>query len=117
MRTAAGILLIIFGVNLLAVEIVLLHGNLSPLFPVSILHIVVAPVIVAGGILCIRRRYWGVCLASALLAVYIVVWWLRTEFWLLSLESVMPIFGILSLVFVCITRKEWGESIHTKVGY
>lgn len=116
MRKAAGILLIIFGVFLVAgeirtLEILIVYWHRTQFFPLSLLHIVFAAIIVAGGILCITRRYWGLCLASALLVLYMVISWLISGYKLLDLELVLPIvLGVLPIILVCTRRKEWQET-------
>ena len=128
MRVAAGILLMIFGVRFLGAEALYLRTLIvrskgTDFFPFSLLHIVFAVLIVAGGFLCIRRRYWGLCLASALLVVYIVISWLITRYgWLVSDLWPIPaspselmgfmlfvLLGVLPIILVCTRRKEWKE--------
>jgi uncharacterized membrane protein (UPF0136 family) len=109
MRKAAGIVLIILGTYVLVVEIIPLIGIGFPFFPPYVLPAVLGVFIATGGICCIRKRYWGLCLASALVAVGI------GYRWLISAESRTPepiiiaILGILPIIFVCIRRKEWKE--------
>lgn len=127
MRKAAGILLIIFGVLLLVaeirtLEILVVYWHRTQFFPLGLLHIVFAVIIVAGGILCIVRRYWGLCLASALLVLYMVISWLISGFKLSDLEQlVLPIvLAVLPIILVCTRRKEWQEipdSVDGKVSY
>lgn len=110
MRKAAGIMLIIVGTYALVVEIIILNAMGSHFFWLSVLPIVLGAIIVTGGIFCIRRRYWGLCLASALIAVYFVIRLLIIHYRLFfPWERVLPILGILPIVFVCIKRKEWKE--------
>ena len=109
MRKAAGIMLIIVGMYLLVVEIINLNTMGSHLFRLSVLPIVLAALIVTGGVMCIRKRYWGLCLASALIAVFFVIRLLMIAYRFLTWEWVLPILGILPIIFVCITRKEWKE--------
>ena len=116
MRKAAGILLVIFGVLLLVaeisnLEILIVYWHRTQFFPLRILHIVFPVIIVAGGILCIVRRYWGVCLSSALLLLYMVISCLISGFKLLYLEQlVLPIvLAMLPIILVCTRRKEWQE--------
>jgi len=116
MRKAAGVLLIIFGVFLLVAEIstletLVVYWHRTQFFPLRLLHIVFPVIIVAGGILCIVRRYWGVCLASALLVLYMVIGWLISGYKSLDLEQlVLPIvLAVLPIILVCTRRKEWQE--------
>jgi len=109
MRKAAGIMLIILGTYVLVVEIIPLIRIGIPFFPPYVLPIVLGAFIATGGIFCIRKRYWGLCLASAIAAVLTGYRWLiaaesRTPEWV-----IIPILGILPIIFVCIRRKEWKE--------
>ena len=107
MRKAAGIMLIIVGMYALVVEIIILSTFGSHIFHLTLLPIVLGAIIVTGGIFCIRKRCWGLCLASALIAVFFAIRMLMRGF--LPWEWVLPVLGILPLVFVCIKRKEWKE--------
>ena len=109
MRKAAGIMLIIVGIFVLIVEIINLRIIGIHFFPFSLLSIIFAALIVTGGICCIRKKYWGLCLASALFAVYIMIRALINNYSYWTWEWVMCILGILPIIFVCITRKEWKE--------
>ncbi len=110
MRKAAGIMLIIVGMYIIVVEIIFMYTIGSYVFALSLLPIALEALIVTGGIFCIRKRYWGLCLASALIAVYFVIRLLIIHYRLVfPWERVLPILGILPIVFVCIKRKEWKE--------
>ena len=107
-------MLIIVGMYIIVVEIIIMYTTGSHVFALSLLPIVLAALIVTGGIFCIRKRYWGLCLASALIAVYflirlLIVGLLIIDYRFLPWEWVFPVFGLLPIVFVCITRKEWKE--------
>ena len=107
MRKAAGIMLIILGTYVLVVEIIPLIRGGIPFYPPDVLPIVLGAFIATGGIFCIRKRYWGLCLASAIAAV------LTGYRWLIAGEGwtpewvIMPILGTLPIIFVCGRRKEW----------
>ena len=109
MRKAAGVMLIIVGLYILVVEITTLYTIGSYLFAFSVLPIVLAALIITGGILCIRKRYWVVCLVSALIPVYFVIRLFMIDHRFLPWEWILPIAGILPIVFICIKRKEWRE--------
>jgi len=109
MRKAAGIMLIIVGLYILVGEITILYTIGSHLFALSVLPIVLAALIVTGGIFCIRKRYWVVCLASALIPVYFVIRLFMIDHRFLPWEWMLPILGILPIIFICIKRKEWKE--------
>ena len=111
MRQAAGIMLIIFSMLLLNTVVSALRGydihvneivsNLLMIIPVAFL--------IAGGILCLMKKYWKVCLASAWLAVFIMIVSL-TGFPPSGLEWlswVFSILGTLSIIFVYLTKEQW----------
>lgn len=107
MRKAAGIMLIILGTYVLVVEVIPMIRIGIHFFPTYVLPIVLGAFIATGGIFCIRKRYWGLCLASAIAAVF------TGYMWLIASESrnpewvIIPILGILPIIFVCGRRKEW----------
>jgi hypothetical protein len=111
MRQAAGIMLIIFGMFLLNAMISALRGygtdisqlvfNLSMIIPVAFL--------ITGGIFCLRKTHWRVCLASAWLAVFFMIVWLITPYGSDWLSWVFSILGTLSIIFVYLTKQEWEE--------
>jgi hypothetical protein len=132
MRRAAGIILIILGVSFLCflIDVVVVFGITIFLAPfdagiqgfivgVFLLGLVVSAAIpITGGIFCLRRRYWEVCLASALLAaissvllpallsytslsiIYTSMGW---TIW------VMLVAAVISVIFTLRTEKEWKE--------
>ena len=102
-------MLITVGVYIVVVEITILYTIGSYLFPLSVLPIVLAALIVTGGIFCIRKRYWVVCLASALIPVYFVIRLFMIDYRFMPWEWLLPVLGILPIIFICIKRKEWKE--------
>jgi len=98
---------------------------LSFLIPVSgfvfFLGLVVAAAFdITGGIFCLRRKYWRVCLASASFAVFFLVFYLvLSPFpWLSSwsdyISTVWPIWvmlvaEVIAVIFILRTKKEWQE--------
>ena len=124
MRKAAGIILIILGI----VEVLgmitsvrsLLAGPMS--MPVSTIllavsfPIVYAALLVTGGVLCVRKKYWELCLTSALLAlvvgiVPVVAQLLRGSLdVLVAWENWIVVVGaVISTIFISLMRKEWKE--------
>jgi hypothetical protein len=124
MRKAAGIILIIFGALGVIDLVRLLTGLVNTLsfIPVSmvptvLLEIVPGAFFIIGGVFCLRRKHWGVCLASAsfvaIIAIFVVVtlslgraiytgeWWRP---WIAVVAAVI------SVIFISRTRKEWQES-------
>jgi hypothetical protein len=127
MRKAAGIILIISGVLGLIGLVIGLIGNDEVLRYIHFFlwHIISITLLVAGGVFCLRKRYWRECLASALLALFMglssTIDYLRYiaairaglfygggmslawGFWILLLV------GVISIIFICLKRKEWQE--------
>ena len=140
MRKAAGIILIIIGVLLLCVPIsfVVVFGisiffvpvyYIPPaVFAVILLGLVVlAAFHITGGIFCLRRKYWRVCLASASFAVFSSVfdsvWGVRFLSDYIStgwIPWVMLVAAVIAVIFILRTKKEWQEisdSVDGKVSY
>jgi uncharacterized membrane protein (DUF485 family) len=138
MRKAAGIILITLGVSFLCgmIYILVVLGImfgisifLSFLIPVPgfvfLLGLVVAAAFdITGGIFCLRRKYWRVCLASASFAVFFLVFYfvfflvLSPFPWGSSWSDyismgwpiwVMVVAAVISVIFILRTKKEWQE--------
>jgi hypothetical protein len=130
MRKAAGTILIIAGVfgliglviSLSGIYVVLLHYLHLVLW-----RIIAITLLVAGGVFCLRRRYWRECLATALLALFIglssTIDYLRyiaaSRAGLFYDGRVIPmgwgawilvLGGGISVIFICLRRREWQES-------
>ena len=142
MRKAAGIILISLGVAFLSglIAIVAVFGISISIFlalfypghPLGyIMGVLVLGTVataafnITGGIFCLRRKYWRVCLASVSFAVLGSV--VNSGVLLLSsdiltgLISWVTVFAaVIALLFVVRTKKEWGEisdSVDGKVSY
>jgi hypothetical protein len=127
MRKAAGIIVIISGISGLIGAVLVLSNSgayISGLFAI-LFRIACGAILVAGGLFCLRRKYWGACLASALLALGIGIsstidmlrymqhnrggppWEggisLTWGIWILLLGAVI------STIFISLRRKEWEE--------
>ena len=140
MRKAAGIILIALGVSFLwfLINVLLVFGIgflIVPFLPVPPQNFIAAIVVlgtivpaafyVTGGIFCLRRKYWGVCLASALFAVFTSVvqppgWLLRSNISTGWTIWVMIVAAVISVIFIVSTIKEWQEisdSVDGKVSH
>ena len=123
MRKAAGIMLMIYGAASLCFSV----GGIMSEFrhvrePVlTILFLVVFYAFtVTGGVFCVKRKYWRLCFTSALLAVLMMInwiyWYTRFSFpppflpsFLVSYVLLLVVTGTLSIIFVCIRKREWQE--------
>jgi hypothetical protein len=123
MRIAAGILLIIVGAVVLVGMIVEVIGLMDDFdvgsVLVSVLLVSVSPriifcgLLVAGGVLCLKRRHWGVCLVSALITL--CLWILPTVAPLVGgdVSTVMwqgwivVVGSLISSIFISVRKKEW----------
>jgi hypothetical protein len=121
MRIAAGIILVILGVLDLRSLIILLRGLVITFssIPVSavptiLLVIVKAPFFITGGIFCLMRKYWRVCLAAASFAVLLSVWnlggpLLSSNILMSLIPWVMLVATVIAVIFIVCRKKEWQE--------
>ena len=123
MRKAAGIILIIYGAVPLciSVPVILTHLHLpsEPGFVFDIFFPISNAFIVTGGVFCLKRKYWKLCFASALLAVLMMIFYfwsfwgfppgdLDWSLWYSIIAWDLPIItGALPIIFVCIRKREW----------
>jgi len=120
MRKAAGIILIILGIFLLIQLIsrlgcILSGPGIYAYLRFIILRIACTAFFVTGGVLCLERKYWRACLASASFGVsvgifeiveplvvrgsFIMDW----DIWMLVVAAVI------ATVLISLTKKEWQE--------
>jgi hypothetical protein len=113
MRQAAGIMLVIFGMLLLNTLVSALRGYDIHVYEIvsNLLMIIPVGFLITGGIFCLQKKYWKVCLASAWFAVLIMILWLTGSHpdAFLWLSWVFSILGTLSIIFVYLTKEEWKE--------
>ena len=74
--------------------------------------IVFGGLLVAGGVLCFRRRYWGLCLVSALLTLFfqiipVVEQLLRGNLYRTWSTWVLLPGALIAAVFISLRKKEW----------
>jgi hypothetical protein len=129
MRKAAGIILMVSGIVLVAGMIIDVINYEIPTTRMSMLMgtlpytIVFGGLLVAGGVYCFKRRYWGLCLVSAVVplslwitpvAVSLVAvvaegslegalssWLSLWRVWIVVLGT------LISTIFISIRKKEW----------
>ena len=135
MRIAAGIILIIVAVVLLVGMIIDVNGQildmgfrsgrLSIILATVPMPIILGSLLVAGGVLCFRRRHWGVCLVSAVITL---------AFWIIPVVAVLTggdlsigwryciivVGTVIATIFISLRKREWQEisdSVDGKVSY
>jgi hypothetical protein len=113
MRKAAGIMLIIFAMLLLNTVISALSGSAINIVDIifNLFITISAALFITGGIFCLMKKYRKVCLASAWLAVFIMIMWLTGShpYAFSWLSWVFSILGTLPIIFVYLAKKEWQE--------
>jgi len=111
MRIAAGIMLIILSVFGLRGLLFLLSDVVFNIVWYSV------PVVffVTGGVFCLRKKYWRVCLASASFAIFMAIFSVVEPSVVLG-RFVMPwvawivvIGAVISTIFISLSKKEWQE--------
>jgi hypothetical protein len=124
MRIAAGVILIIVAVVLLVGMIIDVNGQildmgfrsgrLSIILATVPMPIILGSLLVAGGVLCFRRRHWGVCLVSAVITL---------AFWIIPSVAVLTAGGlslgwrycitvvgtVIATIFISFRKREWQE--------
>ena len=131
MRKAAGVILIALGAYAFISSVVFLilssmHGG-SGLYR-FVFAMVYGAFVVAGGVFCLKRKYWGACLISGLI---VVLDWIvpvvealargsNLGVWLLMnwVMWIVVVGAVVSIIFIIRRKKEWQEisdSVHSEV--
>jgi hypothetical protein len=119
MRKAAGIILLsLVGFGLVTTIIDVMSGSNIPssiLIGFPYIRIVQGGFLVAAGVLCLKRKYWGLCLAPALYALLkgissVVGPLLRGDFSTNWQIWIWVIGALISTTFIFLTKKEWQEN-------
>ena len=127
MRKAAGIMLIGLGLYVVGSYLIWIprevlihlyyHLSYVP-FPEllgMILYIVGAMLFVTGGVLCLMKKYWRVCLASASFAVFLAIFRVVEPSVVLGRFHMhwsawfLVIGGVISTVLISVSKKKWQE--------
>ena len=121
MRKAAGIILIILSMVSLVGIIISMSEMPSPAFRTMLLWfvsqwIIYGGLLLAGGVFCFNRRYWGLCLVSALLALSRMIlaaveplargsigYFMDWRIW------IMVVGALVATIFISVRKKEWSE--------
>jgi peptidoglycan/LPS O-acetylase OafA/YrhL len=131
MRITAGVVLIILGVWALTgliggVIIITGVSGGNPYLPFFLWRIICVPFLITGGVFCLRQKYWRVCLASALVAVFVgiaivVAPLLDGRYFFVNWQTlVMFVGGLIATIFVSLRKKEWqgvSDSVDGKTSY
>ena len=120
MRKAAGIMLIVIGIvqvigmiiNVIGSDI--LFSAYYRIWVSAYWPIVFGGLFVTGGISCLRKKYWELCLTSALLALVGGIHYVVTAVLLGTLDVrwqnwILVVGALISTVFISRTKKEWKE--------
>ena len=130
MRITAGILMIIVGSFLLITGVnasieSIGFGIYDSAFVSSLFIAIFAIFRITGGVFCLKRKYWKVCFASALLLFGFSVYFLSAfailepapALYLPDLSLTLPPYGLIltavlgipPLIFICLRKREWEE--------
>lgn len=112
MRIAAGILMIIVAIASLVTHIFARSDFLIYPLSFNLFVFISAAFLVTGGGFCLKRKYWGFCLASALLLLlilylvqaHIIIRLIWLDWYFVAPAEILPI------IFVCVRKREWSES-------
>jgi len=116
MRKAAGVIMIIIGAIVLVMSIGASWWLAWRINFLQILMFAWSIFAFIGGIMCLMRRYWGVCLASAIVAFVFGLVGSPLGFFIAPIFGVVgfPLVlfgGIVAIVFISQRKKEWQENL------
>ena len=109
MRKAAGILMVIFGVTTMGFFVYGIRTQAYYDYDLAFNLLMIFSTIftITGGVFCLKRKFWIVCLISSALLSYFA-----TFFWLAIIPYISILYftgGIIPLIFVCLRKREWQE--------
>src|SRR4030042_393368 len=118
MRKAAGIILLVLVVFGLATTIIYVRALMDSGIPSSTLvymRIVSGGFLIAAGVLCLKGKYWGLCLATGLFSLLV---WINSvltrlvqgDFWTNWQTWVWGVGALVSTIFISLTKREWQEN-------
>ena len=135
MRKAAGIIIIVFGVTYLGLWIsmvwrgIITHNLVFEwnveiflwIRPAVGVLLILFILFITGGVLCIRRIYWGLCLTSSVLFFICPgASLLSGNFGIIPdwIDWVMLVAAVIAVIFILRTKKEWAEiPVHGEQSY
>ena len=121
MRKAAGVILMVLGAYFLITTLVvlILSGIRMIAYAGYMVNMVCGAFAITGGVFCLKRRYWGACLVSGLVAfltailpvayasqrgsVLLHMMLMNWVIWMLVGGAVV------SIIFIIHRKKEWSE--------
>jgi hypothetical protein len=129
MRKAAGIMMVIYGVQAIGFLGGFLSEQGTEIYEINPLAlslgvIISAVFIITGGVFCLKRKHWKLCFASSLFSLLFMMCefcylppllFMMCEFYYLPPFKIwfdtyllLPL-GALPLIFVCLRKSEWQE--------
>ena len=102
--------MIVLGMGLLIFIAYILIDYGSDVFGLELFYIIASAFIATGGVFCLVRKMWGVCLGSGLVTVLLGVTSLAGN---PSADNLIgwsfAFLGIVPIIFVFIRKREWQE--------
>lgn len=126
MRITAGILMIMYGVKTIGIYVssIFLYewdfrGDYFDL-ALFLVCIIAAVFFITGGVFCLKRKYWKLCLASSIcLSIFMFFDVMPTArffdspnipSWVVMVVSpILLPWGIVPIILVCLRKSEWQE--------
>jgi hypothetical protein len=106
MRKVAGILMVIFGMTTMGIFVYGIQAYYGLRFNLLMISSTVFATV--GGVFCLKRKYWIVCLiASVLFPCFVISLWMWVIPAFLTLLFIGG--GIISAIFVGLRKREWEE--------
>jgi hypothetical protein len=106
MRRVVGILMIILGMTTMGILVYGIQAYYGLRLPFDLLMISSTVFVTVGGVFCLRRKHWVVCLISTVLIPCFVI-----LLWMWVIPGFLTLFfiggGIIAAIFVYRRNREW----------
>jgi hypothetical protein len=106
MRRVVGILMIILGMTAMGIFVYGIQAYYGLRLPFDLLMISSTVFVTVGGVFCLRRKHWVVCLISTVLIPCFVI-----LLWMWVIPGFLTLFfiggGIIAAIFVYRRNREW----------
>ena len=121
MRKAAGVILMVLGAYFVVgtLVVLILSGIRMIAYGGYMVNMVCGAFAITGGVFCLKRKYWGACLVSGLLALLTAILpvaeasqrgGVLLHMMLMNLVIWMLVGGaVVSIIFIIRRKKEWSE--------